>query len=802
MSPNEQSSGNPGRALAEVAAGLALAPDDPALLFARGSILFDWGRFHEALDAYLRAERNGHHGPALELQLGRSYLRVGRVADAEPRLRKSIALDSGVAIAHRELGTALRAQDQLDSAASQFEQALAVDPNDYDAMIELGNCKVVRSEYGAAESLFQRVIAIDGKRAVGWQNLGVAQRRQGRFDAALESIRRATALDEEEEGGLDSFVNLAIELADKGEPGEAMALFDRMLPRRPNPYGHYAYALLLLAAGRMQEGWEHFEFRWLVEPMMSARLRSAKPPWLGQDLHGKSIRLRIEQGLGDVIQFVRYAPQLKTLGATVQLLKFDPVAEAFPGIDNLILPNGPDVDFDYYVNLMSLPRIFGTDLGSIPGAPYLAAAPEQLIQWAPRLVAGHKLKVGLVWAGNRSHVRDRYRSVPLETLAPLGEVSGVQWFALQKGGRDDENAVAPRGFDWVSLGGELGDLRDTAAVIAQLDLLICVDTAVAHLAGALGKPVWLLVDSSPDWRWLRSGEETPWYPTMRIFRQKKRGDWDEVVRRVTDALRDRQERGRGATSPAPLLRETQSPPPKLPTTFSEWVLRGGRGDLSAITQTRAGILQFFPAEPDVGASIAWYGEWQQLQSDFLRRFLATGSTVLEMGAGVGANALEISSAIGPQGHLLLTEARPLQLRILRQNLAANRIANATVLKGAFRPAGAPLGMETIDDLQLERLDVLKLDDHSLAVLDGAAATIWRTRPTLLIAAPDEAALRALADSGKSYGCRCWRVETALFNPGNFNRRDDDIFAGRSALSLLAIPEEAGEDVALDGCVEL
>jgi FkbM family methyltransferase len=352
-------------------------------------------------------------------------------------------------------------------------------------------------------------------------------------------------------------------------------------------------------------------------------------------------------------------------------------------------------------------------------------------------------------------------------------------------------------------------------VISELDLVLCVDTAVAHLAGALGKPVWLMLPQPADFRWLEGREDSPWYPTMRLFRQSRRDHWEEVVERVKAALQERV-RGEVAATRAPVdpLAAPRSLP-RLPVVVRPGLPAGHRPGFSAVAETRVGMLQYLPDEAWVGAALGWYGEYLQPQLDLLARLIRPGATVLEADAGVGAHAVFLGKALSAAGHLFVYEPRPVVQRILQQNLGANRVVNVTLMRRALGrrsaeadaasgEAASSVVTETLDELQLERLDWLKINDGALAleVLDGATDTLWRLRPLLFIAAADEAALTALARRAREFSYRCWRMETALFNAENFNRRDTDIFSGRTALALLAIPEEIEVDIALDECVEL
>ena len=568
---------------------------------------------------------------------------------------------------------------------------------------------------------------------------------------------------------------------------EANALLERNLPRWPDPNAHYLYAHLLLRAGHLPEGWKQQDFRWMLEPLLSLRGRLNVPVWRGQDLRGKSILIRPEQGLGDTLMFIRYAPLIKALGPTVLLQSWrglGGIDAIIPGVD-VVIPHGAALPaFDYWIQLMSVPAVFRTTVDSTPGAvPYLGVDPERARQWPMRLGFRDDLKVGLVWAGNPDQPNDRRRSMSLTRLLPLLEVEGVQFFALQKGARETEADVMGVGKPLKNLGPELADAGDTAAVISEMDLVISVCTSMAHLTGALGKPVWVLLSEPADWRWLTEREDSPWYPTARLFRQKRRGDWDEVIVRVKEALRE----WVAAGGKAPELPQRSEPMPKPRMGRAPRRIAG----LSAVTEARVGIVQYFPDDEPMGPSLEWYGEWLQGQLELMLKWVRAGGVGMEVGAGVGAHAIALGEALGPEGHLFLYEGRAVVKQVLSQNLGANRIGNVTLMRRMLGGPEGGAGVETLDELQLARLDWLKVNAPVPAqtILSGGAATLWRLRPLLLLAVEDEAGLAALAEQVKGLGYRCWRVETPLHDPANFNRRDDDIFAGRSALALAAAPEE-------------
>jgi FkbM family methyltransferase len=822
-----EKAGRYAESLALINRALAASPGTPALLFAKASILFAWGRFRESYEIATRADAIGLRGAEIYLLLGWSSFRVGKLSDAEAWMRKAVAAAPDAWEPHFNLAVVLQTEKRTNDAIRSYERALAQHPDNFDCLICLGNCHLELLDALSAETYFRRAIATQGQRSDAWGHLGVALGRQDREDEAREAFEQCVQLETQAGAADDGFINLAINLRDAGRTQEALDLFEKNLKQHPVIFAHLSYAHALLKAGKLTEGWRHYEFRWLSEPLLSSRLEFGRPVWSGQDLRGKTLLLREEQGFGDTIQFIRYAPRIQALGATVLLRvggTMESLARSFPGIDRVLGPHDPTPEFDYYIHPLSLPRVLGTEVASIPAeVPYLCADPTRVERWRPKLDSKKGLRVGLVWAGSPAHQRDRYRSMSLDNMAPLAELRGVCFVALQKGPPAEQVKQPPPGLEVSNLGPELEDFCDTAAVISQLDLVICVDTAVAHLAGALGKPVWLMLPQPPDFRWMEEREDSPWYPTMRLFRQRRRGDWNEVVARVKAALQERLDEASSATS---------NPSVSTPVGAKEAVIAPipladvssilGTG-FSAVAETRMGILQYLPDEPVKGVAIGWYGEYLQSQLELLTRIIRPGATVMEVVAGIGAHSVVLARAIGPNGHLFLYESREIVQQILRQNLAANRIANATLMKRALGQSNGPAAnarndtalagntiaqnqgaTETLDELLLDRLDWLKINDGSIAlqVLEGATDTLWRLRPALFITTRDEAMLTALKNRMLEFSYRCWRMETALFNPENFNRRDTDLFSGRTSLALLAIPEEVDVDIVLDGCVEL
>jgi Flp pilus assembly protein TadD len=405
----------------------------------------------------------------------------------------------------------------------------------------LGHARAGQDKHAEALAPFERAIALAPEIAEAHYSLGCSLWQLGRADEAFRHWQRASTLKRDD---MNTEMNLAIALKVKGMVGQAITAFDRVLALAPdNPAAHMQRALALLLDGRWDEGWAEFEYRWQDPNFPSPRRDYGRPLWEGGPLDGRRILLHWEQGLGDTIQFIRFAHEVKSRGATViaevqpRLLR---LLRCVAGVDELKASGEPLPAFDCHAPLMSLPRLLDVRPEAIP-APlgYLRAEPERVTFWRERLARLSRRRVGLCWQGRRRHPEDRFRSIPLGELGPLLACPNVSWLSLQQ-----EGDAAVAGLDAAnrvqSFGAEMDEERDafidTAAIVANLDLVITVDTAIAHLAAALGVPTWLLLHAGPDWRWLKAGERTPWYPTMRFFRQSKLGDWPPVVRAVAEAL--------------------------------------------------------------------------------------------------------------------------------------------------------------------------------------------------------------------------------------------------------------------------
>lgn len=405
------------------------------------------------------------------------------------------------------------------------------------------NCASLLADDDYAAACWQRVIELAPATAYAYSDLGIVLERRGRAAEAEAMYRTALELSP---AYAAAHCNLGALLADLGRDPEAEACYRAALAIDPDfQPARMNLALLLLMQQRFAEGWPFYEGRLYVHATPGAPPSSGCAQWRGELLSGKSILVVPEQGLGDALQFCRYIPWLKAQGASRVTLACWPSQHALmatlAGADEVVslADLKPQVGtHDFWTFLLSLPLYARTNLTSIPAAvPYLFADPARVAAHAP-LLAGDGLRIGIVWRGNPRHLNDGDRSLPgLDVLAPLWSVAGARFFSLQKS--DDPLPAIPRGLALVDLAPGIGDFSDTAALLSQLDLLISVDTAIAHLAGALGVPCWILLPYfKTDWRWLRGRSDSPWYPKTRLFRQPKRGDWDTPVGELAIALHE------------------------------------------------------------------------------------------------------------------------------------------------------------------------------------------------------------------------------------------------------------------------
>ncbi len=432
---------------------------------------------------------------------------------------------------------------RLSEAGNLYLQALALAPRHPGALHMLGVVLFTTGQFERSLEFMQRAQALQAENAELLTNMGSVLQQLGRLDDALASFDRALALTPDFAFG---WSNRALVLFQMRRFEAALESFDRAIALKPEAADmRWHAAVVRLQLGDFARGWPDYEWRWRTALKPAAGTDG--PRWTGAEpILGRTLLLHAEQGLGDTLQFCRYASLAAARGARVILAvqaSLVRLLDSLPGVAKVVDLAGPLPAFDLQCPLMSLPLAFGTRLDTIPAkSSYLSADPARVAAWRTRLRTLPGLRIGLVWSGAprreqvHLHSVDRRRSMRLAELAPLAAVPGLSFVSLQKGEAEIEARTPPAGMvlhDWAD---ELRDFADTAALAAALDLVICVDTAVAHLAGAVGSRVWVLNRHDTCWRWLHEREDTPWYPNMRLFTQSRPGDWPEVVRRVANAL--------------------------------------------------------------------------------------------------------------------------------------------------------------------------------------------------------------------------------------------------------------------------
>lgn len=523
-------------ALASYEGALALKPDYAEALYNRGNALAALTRFEDALMSYAQAIALRPNYPAALLNRAQLLQRLGRAREALASFDLALALAPGNADtfnmrgnAHYALRSFAAALADYDRAAMLRDDAAPIHNNRGNALRELGR-------HDEALVAFDRAIALKPDYAEAHNNRGNAQLELNRLVEAVADYDRALALKPD---FADALVNRGSALHHLGRDDEAIASLDRAIALNPElAEAHWNKSLTCLSLGDFARGWPDYEWRWKRDSELKPR-GFTQPQWRGEDLHGKSILLHAEQGYGDIIQFIRYLPMVVAKGGKVVLEIPDdlkPLIGRIDGVTAVVRRGAPLPPFDVHCPLMSLPLAFGTTLATIPApVPYLHAPAEHVRQWQARLADHKPPRVGLVWSGKPTHKNDRNRSIPLTLLAPLLQQPGVTFISLQKDYREADRAALAAA-PLLHLDHALADFADTAAAIAALDLVIAVDTAVAHLTGALGKPLWLLLPAIGDWRWLKDRADSPWYPSARLFRQPRIGDWPGALADVKREL--------------------------------------------------------------------------------------------------------------------------------------------------------------------------------------------------------------------------------------------------------------------------
>ena len=785
-------------ALASYDQALALRPDFVEAHGNRAAVLRALHRTAEAVASYqqiiaLRPAQFDAH-----LHCARLLRELGQRDAALVHLDNALQLAPDNAEAHNSRGALLQELRRFDQAISAYDAAIALLPTYVAAHSNRGTALIELRDYERALPNFDRALALRADYAEAYTCRGVALKELNRLPAALADHDRALAI---EPRLIKAHLNRGATLHQMNRLDEAIASYDRALAIDPDSAGaNNNKAVSLLLKGDLGQGWDLYEWRWKLGPAVLVERRLPAPRWTGsEELSGRRVLLHGEQGFGDTLQFCRYAQMVAARGAHVILEVAPAMVELMrtvAGVQEVIAGGEALPAFDLYSPLLSVPRLCGTRLDNIPAAtPYLNADPACLAQWETRLGPRTRPRVALAWRGNAQHPNDHNRSIPLaQLLAHLPR--DCEYLSLQKDLRDDDQATLRAHPEVRHLGDELKDFSDSAALCMLADVVISVDTSLAHLAGGLGRPTWLLLCFSPDWRWLLERSDSPWYPSFRLYRQSSSGDWPTVLRRVGGDL---------ATHFSAVTTQEVSAAPKRSERSGlrpiAWVL---------VATNHGTLLVNRNDHHQVGTS--GYGVGYQLLNtsafdapevntartllSLRRRHYGDGVVAVDCGANIGVHSVEWARHMDGWGEVIAIEAQERIFYALAGNLSINNCFNARALwaavgaeagviavpqpdyhrSGSFGSLeirqhqgnefiGQPVSyadedmretrLMRIDDLALPRLDLIKIDIEGmeLEALRGAAMALARQRPLLIIEKikSDEAALHALLEAA---GYRC------------------------------------------------
>ena len=471
-------------------------------------LLNDTGHHEEALEACLEGLAHAPDNPHLQNNAGNAYQALGRASDAIRSYQQVIEAAPQMNTAYSNLGIALKDIGELEAALAIHRRAVQLAPEDTGTLNNYGSSLQSADHLDDAVAAFRRALEIAPEDIVTQINLGTALVEQNDMDGAIALFEQVV--------DSASFGDEKLE--------HAMA--------------HKNLGLALMGKGDFTNGIRHYAWRWETPEFTPMELDS--PVWVGEELNGESVLITAEQGFGDAIQFARFAQHIAARGGRPVWQAPPPLAPLIKtanGMTDVVLPDDDLAEFDYHIPMFDLLGALNIGPADLPGPnPYIEVDPKRMQTWEDRIPATGRLRVGLVWAGRPTHANDRKRSITLETLLPLLRLTNVDFYALQVGERSDDIRSSGLENDLIDLSPHLGDFADTAAALSQLDLLISVDTSVAHVAGAINRPAWILIPFAPDWRWGREGQETVWYPSLTLWRQESAGAWPPVIEAMASAL--------------------------------------------------------------------------------------------------------------------------------------------------------------------------------------------------------------------------------------------------------------------------
>jgi tetratricopeptide (TPR) repeat protein len=514
--------------------GVELSPQDFNAQRVFGVILLHSGRAMEASHFLQEAVRLNPRDAVALSSLGICYERLERMDLALTAHRKAVSMTPDHVPALMNYGLTLGRLDQFTDAEAVFRKVLQIAPDLGEALECLAGAQLSLKHHEESVATCKKAIELNPKSTIAYATLGEALMNLGRFDETIELMQKITTI----QPSAAVYQSWSNALVRSGHPEEGLVMIEKSLSMEPeNPTFHFNRSIILILLGRLAEAWPEYEWRWKQPRVAGRAYKYSSPIWDGAPLNGRRILLFAEQGLGDTVFFGRYATRVAERGGQV-MLRVQPelkdLVRSIPGVSQVVGDNEPVPEHDVHLPIMSLPRIFETSLETIPvEMPYIKTDPVRSAYWREQFAQrGDRMKVGLVWEGGAFQPENFLRSASLAAYTPLGAVEGVSFYGLQKGTAEVQAKNPPAGMDFTNLGPRIKDFSDTAAIVENLDLLISIDTSVVHIAGALAKPVWMLMAFTPGHMWMYKREDTPWYPTFRIYRQPAFKDWDSVVERI------------------------------------------------------------------------------------------------------------------------------------------------------------------------------------------------------------------------------------------------------------------------------
>ncbi len=514
-------------------------PQNIHIMHFLGIIYYQLQEYDSAIDYLKRITHKNSANHEVYYNLGRAFQKKGQNKEAIDCYQKATKIKKDFIDAYLNLGNLLKEEGLYNEAIKSYQKVVEINPQFSGAYYNIGSLFQEIDQIDEAVLAYQKAIELNPYYVDAYHDLGYVLQTKGEIEDAIRCYKKALQLDPQL---YDAYNNLGRAFQEQGKIDEAISYYQKAIQLNPDfAEAHFNLSLALLLIGNFKDGWQEYE--WRLKLREHSRYEFSKPLLKGSEIKDKKIFLYAEQGFGDTIQFIRYVELVAKRGARVIIVECQKelisLVREIKEIDYLLTREDPLPEFDFHYPLLSLPLIFETTLENIPSkVPYIFVNDTILKKWKERInKENSKFKIGLVWSGNPKYKKDMKRSIKLDILLPLLRIKGVTFFSLQKGEATNQIKDLPEEIKLIDYASEIEDFTDTASIIQNLDLVISVDTAVAHLAGALGRPVWTLLPFVPDWRWMLDREDSPWYPTMRLFRQPSIGDWKSVIERVKDELK-------------------------------------------------------------------------------------------------------------------------------------------------------------------------------------------------------------------------------------------------------------------------